>query len=626
MAKIKHKLMRFQVKIVAVMITAILITSGLITLILFQNSRTRLIQNFRQQLMDIVGVAALEVDAEAHATLNQFAQEGNPTYLQIKGVLQKIRNVNPDFRYVYTMRQDAQGNILFVVDAETDPNNLSHLGDVYSDASPFLKTIFSTLDKPAVEPEFYTDRWGTRLSGYAPFYNSKGMREGVLGIDMIATRVLEREKQLMWTALLTFVALIPLMLLLGWLGAKWLSAPITKLILGTNKIVTGDLNHRIYLKTEDELAKLAETINEIAANYQISVSELEQRVAKHATEIKQKSEILAAVDQVSRCVSSVTDANQMIKQVVDLVKSQFNLYFVGLYLVDESGGWAELKAGSGDPGRDLLDGGYRIQTGTGMVGWCISQGQPRLAADVKMDEVYQKTSELPDTHSELSLPLSSRGSVIGAMTFQSEHVGFFDETLINMLRLIANQIANILDNTFIVAKYQTTLDTIQKSYGDANRMTWRKILQSGGLVGYRSEESGIKTIDHSQPQLYEATVSDSSSHGVKLHFPIVIRGVNMGTIEAIKPADKGEWTEEEIAVLKELTDHLSVAVDNARLYSDSQLRAERERRIADITAKVRASTNLDIILQTSIQELTRALHLQQGSILLKVGEGDIIHE
>ncbi|MCW4241117.1 MAG: hypothetical protein N0E46_09480, partial [Candidatus Thiodiazotropha taylori] len=147
----------------------VLIISSLMTGVYYWQYQDQLRQEMREKLHDIVAVAALQIDAEAHNTLRLPEQEAGPTYLRLRRDLQRIRDAATGVRYVYTMVPNADGQIVFILDAETNPEEIAHLGDLYDDASETLKANFNTLDKPLVEQDFYTDKWGTWLTAYAPF-------------------------------------------------------------------------------------------------------------------------------------------------------------------------------------------------------------------------------------------------------------------------------------------------------------------------------------------------------------------------------------------------------------------------------------------------------------------------
>ena len=164
-----------------------------------------------------MGIAALQIDAGAHSTLTGAADQKGPSYSLIQGTLQRIRDAGTDIHIVYRMREDGEGRIVFVVDAEDDADEVAHLGDIYDDASAKLEASFATLDDAMVEESSYTDRWGTWPSGYAPFYGPDGRCEGVLGMGIAAAGVIAREQQFLRVALAVLAVTVPVASLVRWL-------------------------------------------------------------------------------------------------------------------------------------------------------------------------------------------------------------------------------------------------------------------------------------------------------------------------------------------------------------------------------------------------------------------------
>jgi len=144
-----------------------------------------------------------------------------------------------------------------------------------------------------------------------------------------------------------------------------------------------------------------------------------------------------------------------VRQTVDLIHDRFDFYYVGLFLLDEAKRWAVLRAGTGEPGRQMLEAGHRFHVGgESMVGWCTANVQARIALDVGEEAVRFDNPLLPETRSEMALPLISRGQVIGALTVQSAEAAAFSEEDIAMLQTMADQVANAIENTRLFEEAQ----------------------------------------------------------------------------------------------------------------------------------------------------------------------------
>ncbi len=258
--------------LLTILISAILVSA------LYLNFKTQSKEDFRKRLYDIVAVTSLNIDGDAHNKLKTADDEGNITYQQIKQNLQNIKGAGTDIYYVYTMRQNDEGRIIFLVDAETNPDEIAHLGSVYLDASEMLMANFSTLDKPFVEKSFYTDRWGTWLSGYAPFYTSDNKKAGVLGIDIDASSIIEREQYFLRIALSIFVIILFLVGILGWLFGRRLAAPFISFTAGIKRIAEGDLDHKIPSQKIYEFKMFAEDFNSMIQKLKKSLGDLQNEI------------------------------------------------------------------------------------------------------------------------------------------------------------------------------------------------------------------------------------------------------------------------------------------------------------------------------------------------------------
>lgn len=172
---------------------------------------------------------------------------------------------------------------------------------------------------------------------------------------------------------------------------------------------------------------------------------LAQQMANRAVQLQTASE-------VARAASGVLDPDVLIEQVVTLVRERFNLYYAGLFLVEADAQnpdaqWAVLRAGTGAAGAQMVAQRHRLLVGgASMIGWCISNRQARIALDVDREIVRQPHPLLPETRSELALPLISRGEVIGALTIQSTQESAFSQEDITVLQAMADQLANAIQN------------------------------------------------------------------------------------------------------------------------------------------------------------------------------------
>jgi GAF domain-containing protein/CheY-like chemotaxis protein len=181
---------------------------------------------------------------------------------------------------------------------------------------------------------------------------------------------------------------------------------------------------------------------------------------------QQRALELQTAAEVSRAASSILNPNELLPRSVELIRERFNLYYAGIFLVDETREWAILRAGTGDAGRIQLQREHKLRLGgESMIGRCIATGEAQIALDVGEAATRFQNPVLPNTRSEMALPLISRGQTLGAMTIQSERAGAFSPENINTLQTMADQLANAIENARLFAQAQLQnleLDTLNE--------------------------------------------------------------------------------------------------------------------------------------------------------------------
>ena len=223
----------------------------------------------------------------------------------------------------------------------------------------------------------------------------------------------------------------------------WISGGIILLMLLVLIVSMQWLFSRFLLNTLKKARQSAKELEETHRLMQQQTLELEAANLL----LEKRSGALAAASEVSRAVSSMLDTETLTHQVVNLIRDHFDFYYVGVFLLDDAGRWAVLRAGTGRAGREMLAQAHRLQVGgSSMIGWCTAHGQARIALDVGQEAVRFDNPHLSETRSEMALPLISRGGVIGALTVQSVEAQAFAAEDIAVLQTMADQVANAIEN------------------------------------------------------------------------------------------------------------------------------------------------------------------------------------
>lgn len=421
--------------------------------------------------------------------------------------------------------------------------------------------------------------------------------------------------------------------LVSLLIAQSIGRPLQTLSETASQIAAGDLERTASVERQDEIGALAKAFNSMTARLRELIGNLEQRVAERTRDLEVRSAYLEASAEVGRAASSILDVDELNQSVVDLIRSRFGFYYVGLFLMDETGGWARLRAGTGEAGQQMLEQGHKLKVGgESMIGQCVDRGEARIALDVGDEPVHFDNPLLPSTRSEVALPLRSRGRILGAITVQSVQPSAFDEDVVTVLQTMADYVAVALDNAYLFAESQDALEAAQRAYGELSRESWAELLRIQPNLGYHSDERGVvKVGDIWRPAMEEAVRTGKPAHGEMLDrignnhplsVPIKVRGQVVGVLDTYKPSDADPWTPEEIRTLEAVADQLGVTLEGARLYRETQRRAAREQLVGEIAGQLRGSMDPDAILETTVRELGRALQADMVSVEMTGPDGN----
>ncbi len=218
--------------------------------------------------------------------------------------------------------------------------------------------------------------------------------------------------------------------------------------------------------------------------------------AHQASGIERHAILLNAAARVSRSIASILDLNLLLNRTVDIICDEFKFYYAGVFLVDESGSWAVLAAGRGEPGRAMLAEGHKLHIGgNSMVGAAIANREARIALDVGAEAVHFKNPHLLRTRSEMALPLIAGDEVIGALTVQSELEAAFKEEDIAALQTMADQLAVAIANARLHRQNQTLLRQAERR---------ARLLRAANTVG--REATSILDIDRLLPRMVDIVV------------------------------------------------------------------------------------------------------------------------
>ena len=289
MKKIRFLLRSFGAKITLILVLSMLFSGAMSNFLIYKYALDSQFNQLRDKLMVIAKVSALMVDPETLAKV-PLQEEGraNPDFKAIEEKLAQIKKSIPAVKYVYTLAKTGKPGILkFIVDLDTADKEKppAKPGEEY-DAHDFPEMLES-FNAPSADKKLTADKWGVFLSGYAPIFDKSGKAAAILGVDMAANDVYNIQKEVKRRALFILVLSVLLSVALGMIIAVKVTDPIKRLVTGTRHIALGELDYKVQVKGEDEIAELARSFNKMSSELIKHIEDLKRTTAEKERLVKE---------------------------------------------------------------------------------------------------------------------------------------------------------------------------------------------------------------------------------------------------------------------------------------------------------------------------------------------------
>jgi GAF domain-containing protein len=334
--------------------------------------------------------------------------------------------------------------------------------------------------------------------------------------------------------------------------------------------------------------------------------ELEQRVeqrtselAENTQQLQKRASQLEAIANTARSAASMQRLENLLPAITRDVSTRFGFYHVGIFLLDSNKEFAILSATNSEGGQTMLARGHRLKVGEeGIVGYATFSGNPRIALDVGDDAIYFNNPDLPETHSEVALPLKFGREIIGALDIQSRETNAFSQDDVEIFTILADQVSVAIQNTRSLEQVQRTLQELEIASRQTTGQAWEDFVETVSTRGYRYD--GIK------PEPLKESVKSIQGQDA-LSVLVQLRGQTIGRLKLRASEKSRKWTEDEMAIINATVDRVAIALESARLLKDAQNRAARETFLSDIAGKLGTSFQLDSILRDTVEELGKTL-------------------
>jgi GAF domain-containing protein len=360
---------------------------------------------------------------------------------------------------------------------------------------------------------------------------------------------------------------------------------------------------------------------------------LEEIVAERTQDLQRRSEELRMASEVARDATAAHDLDDLLKNAADQIRERFDFHHVGIFLVDEIGEYAVLRAATGGGGH-LVERGHQLPVSeSSLVGSAVAGGQARIALNAGDDAVNFVSPLLPETRSEMALPLRIGERIIGALDIHSTQATAFDEADVQVFQTLADQLAVAVENARLIHALQQNLREIEAVYGRYTQDAWSTFIKGASVpLGYRYRHTDVETATEQHPEAHEAlqqgrSVATNIQAGEDggeqaqvnaVAVPIKLRNQVIGVLDL--RAENQAISPEAISLTEEVADRLAMALENARLFDEARLRAVRERALNQVMARFARSFDVDTVLQTAVRELGQLPRVTEVSVHVGLAE------
>jgi GAF domain-containing protein len=331
----------------------------------------------------------------------------------------------------------------------------------------------------------------------------------------------------------------------------------------------------------------------------------------YSRELEEDVKRITTTAEVGQAITGTRDLETLLKQVTNLIVDRFDFYHAQVFLLDEGKRFAVLMESTGEAGKKLLERKHQLAVGSqSVIGHVTAYGEPLVATDTDVDAVHRRNELLPNTRSEIALPLQAGGTIIGALDIQSEHPNAFGEKDISVFQTMADQLAVAIQNARLFEQAQRDLQDIEYLNRQLTGIAWQDYLASrgkGAPVGYTTDSTGVHALSAGDlPKIEEVT------SGASMSLPLSVRGKKIGKL-SLKPKSSDVHPDEDIQVILEaVAERVALALDSTRLSEQAQKQVAREQVLSQLSVKLQSSTNLDTILSTAAREASRAMGASHG--------------
>jgi len=437
--------------------------------------------------------------------------------------------------------------------------------------------------------------------------------------------------------------------------AYFLARPILRLTDTAQQVAGGNLAAQATTETNDEIGTLATVFNSMTNRLRQTIDTLEEQVTDRTRQLE-------TVMVISQRLTGILDLNDLLRQVVIITKETFNYYHVHIYLLDEQRETLNLAEGYGEAGAEMKRHGHAIPLAApkSLVARAAREGKVVTVENVRLDPAWLPNSLLPETYAEMAVPVMLGQEVVGVLDVQSEKVGGLTPEDETALQALANQVANAVHNARLFSKTQQALQEAQKLQRLYTGQAWQQFNSSRTTTDYEFRQSTLpplqniltpeaqaalqnkctikiqdgtlgitdgqeNTISPTQPGIVEPSDGAPVITGAAIATPLKLRDQIIGVLGVREEGSNRRWTEDEIILIEAVSEQMSLAIENARLFEEGQRSAWRDQVISESTAKVWSSSEIEEVMKAAVAQLGDKLRASE--VVIRLGtEAELAQE
>ncbi|MCC7118010.1 MAG: GAF domain-containing protein [Anaerolineales bacterium] len=388
-----------------------------------------------------------------------------------------------------------------------------------------------------------------------------------------------------------------------------INGPFTELLNLSKRIIAGESSVRSAHVSGDEAGQIALAFNSLAEEVEnsriVSQSRMEQ--------LERRTKELESISEAARDISIIRDVDAMLNVAVSVIRERFGFYHVAIFLLDERNESAALRAASGQSTEEMLAQNYKVQIGAqGVVGVTLQTGQSQIASAFERS-LATKNPHLPESKSEIGLPLRGKSLTIGVLNIHSKEENAFTKREIQIFQILADQLSSAINNAQLVEQVETTLAELNTSNRAQTRFNWSAKSQQEKLA-YEYDGMKIQPMPENLPTELLNQLADGNAiileaknewAGTTLVAPLIVSGQVIGVLGMERAGAR--WTSEEISIAEATANRTAITLENARLLEESQRRALKEKTISESTSRISAALSVENILGIAVEELEKVL-------------------